>query len=98
MPFYEYECSKCGARKEVFLRSMNAEAKAPVCDCNGTRKRGIRMDRAMSAFARHRTLKDQMAEAEARFGKEVDDAMGASPDIDKHAQHYDQVAKELPPE
>jgi hypothetical protein len=55
------------------------------------------MVRALSTFARHLTLADQMAEAEAKYGKEVDAAMGPSPDVGKYARRYERLAKDLPP-
>jgi putative FmdB family regulatory protein len=98
MPLYEYRCPRCGRIEEVFARSMNTAVKAPRCHCEGAPKRGAEMQRTVSPFARHRTLKDQMQEAEARFGKEVDAAMGPSPDVGKYAKRYDELAKDLPPE
>lgn len=97
MPYYEYQCMKCGRREEVFLRSMNTEAKAPLCTCNGARKRGVAMERAMSSFVRQLTLQEQSELAEAKWGKEVDAAMGGAPDsIDDHAARYDTLARDLP--
>lgn len=97
MPYYEYQCMKCGRREEIFVRSMNAEAKAPLCTCDGARKRGVAMERAMSTFARKLTLQEQAEIAEAKWGKEVDDAMGGAPDsIDQHAARYDTLARDLP--
>jgi hypothetical protein len=55
------------------------------------------MVRAMSKFARHLTEADQIAEAESKFGKEVDAAMGAEPDVGRLARRYDRLAGSLPP-
>lgn len=55
------------------------------------------MERVVSPFARHLTLKDKIAEAEAKWGKEVDAAMGPPPDVGKYARRYEQLAKGLPP-
>ena len=96
MPVYEFECGKCGRREEVFARTMNSPVTAPECSCTGE-ERAV-MERAMSPFARHRTMQDQVAEAEAKYGKEVDAAMGPTPEVDTHARRYDRLAKDLPPE
>lgn len=98
MPFYEFRCGSCGRTEEVFTRSMSADVRAPECTCGDAAKQAVTMERKMSAFVRQRTYAEQVEEAEAKFGKEVDDAMGASPDIDTHARHYDAFAGELPPE
>lgn len=97
MPVYEFRCTKCGARDEVFTRSVNAPLKAPACPQSGTEK-GHEMERAVSAFARHTTMKDQVAEAEAKWGKQVADAMGPEPDVGKLARRYEKLSKDLPPE
>ncbi len=55
------------------------------------------MDRAFSPFARHLTTKDKLAEAEAKFGKEVDDVMGPESDFASHVRRYDRLSKDLPP-
>lgn len=54
------------------------------------------MKRVVSAFARHLTTADQIAEAEAQFGKQVDAAMGKDPDVGRFARRYDELAKGLP--
>jgi putative FmdB family regulatory protein len=95
MPFYEYRCETCEAREEVFSRSVGAKAEAPVCNrCKGKPV----MVRAISKFARHLTEGDKLAEAEAKFGKEVDAAMGPQPDIGRMARRYERLAKDLPPD
>jgi putative FmdB family regulatory protein len=94
MPLYEFRCEKCGAREEVFVRSVTSEVKAPACTaCKGKPA----MVRAMSKFARHLTEADQVAEAEAKWGKEVDAAMGPGPDVGRYTRRYDRLAKDLPP-
>ena len=96
MPLYEFQCKKCGARDEVFTRSVNAEVKAPKCPAAEKGERGHTMQRIVSKFARHLTLADQIVEAEAKYGAEVDASMGPSPDIGKYARRYDDLAKNLP--
>lgn len=54
------------------------------------------MARIVSGFSRHLTLKDKIAEAEAKWGKEVDAAMGPPPDVGKYDRRYEQLAKGLP--
>jgi hypothetical protein len=98
MPVYEYRCPKCERIEEVFVRSLRSEVKAPMCRCDATKKRGTVMQRAPSLFAQHRTFQDQVTEAEAKYGKEVDAAMGTTPDVDVHARRYDSLSKDLPPE
>lgn len=97
MPFYEYQCSKCGAKAEIFVRSVNAAATAPKCPDAG-RQKGHEMVRIMSKVIRHMNDMDKMAEAEAKFGKEVDAALGATPDVGRLARRYEKLAKDLPDE
>lgn len=94
MPLYEYRCPKCEARTEVFSRSVNAPVESPVCTEKGC---DTEMLRTVSAFARHLTMKDKIVEAEAKFGKEVDDAMGPESDFAVQARRYDRLSKDLPP-
>jgi hypothetical protein len=54
------------------------------------------MQRVVSLFARHLTVADQLAEAEAKWGKEVDAAMGPEPDVGRLARRYGELAKDLP--
>ena len=54
------------------------------------------MVRALSKFARHLNDGDKLAEAEAKFGKQVDDVMGPMPDIGRYARRYAERAKDLP--
>jgi hypothetical protein len=54
------------------------------------------MRRIVSRFTRHLTTADQLAEAEAKYGKEVDAAMGPEPDIGKYARRYESLSKGLP--
>lgn len=95
MPLYEYQCKKCGARDEVFTRSVTVAVTAPHCP-NASRARGHEMQRVVSNFARHLNTVDQLAEAEAKWGKEVDAAMGPEPDVGKYARRYEELAKNLP--
>jgi putative FmdB family regulatory protein len=96
MPLYEFRCKACGAREEVFTRSVQAGVTAPVCPHAATGD-GHEMVRTVAPFARHRTMADQLAEAEAKFGKEVDAAMGPEPDVGRMARRYDRLARDLPP-
>lgn len=95
MPFYEYICSKCGTRGEVFARSITSEVTPPKCPVAG-RQKGHEMTRIMSKAIRRLTLSDQLAEAEAKYGKEVEAVLGPEPDIAKHSRRYDRLAKDLP--
>jgi putative FmdB family regulatory protein len=95
MPFYEYLCNKCGTRAEVFARSISTEVKPPACPAAG-RQKGHEMTRIMSKAIRRLTLADQLAEAEAKYGKEVESVLGPEPDIGKHSRRYDRLAKDLP--
>lgn len=94
MPFYEFMCSVCSHRAEVFVRSVNSTVTAPSCTTEGCEGQ---MRRAVSRFMRHLTEMDKLAEAEAKWGKQVDDVMGPSPDIGRYARRYDALAKDLPP-
>ena len=94
MPLYDYACPDCGSRTEVFARTVASPLTAPACTrsgCNGE------MRRVPSPFARHLTTQDKIVEAEAKFGKEVDDAMGPEMDIGHHVRRYDALARDLPP-
>ncbi len=95
MPLYEFHCPVCGAKDEVFTRSVHAELPPRSCP-KSPGEPGHEMRRIVSPFARHRTVADQLAEAEARFGSEVDAAMGAHPDVGRMARRYDALAKNLP--
>jgi hypothetical protein len=55
------------------------------------------MRRVMSRFARHLDMQTKLADAEATWGKEVDAAMGAEPDVGRLARRYEGLAKDLPP-
>ena len=55
------------------------------------------MRRIPSPFTRHLTERDKLVEAEAKFGKEVDDAMGAEMDLSKYTRRYEEAARDLPP-
>ena len=81
----------------MFTRSVNSEAKAPVCP-NAEGEEGHEMQRIVSSFARHLTVADQLAEAEAKFGKEVDAVMGDGPDVGRYARRYEKLAQGLPQE
>ncbi len=96
MPIYEFQCPACGSRESVYARSMTAELTAPRCPNTACRKRNG-MVRAISRFAQHRTEADQVAEAEAKYGKEVDAAMGPMPDIGRMARRYSERSKDLRP-
>lgn len=97
MPLYEFRCAKCGAMAEVFARSVMAGVTPPACPA-APAERGHEMRRVVSTFVRHKTLRDQIEEAEAKYGKEVDAAMGPPPDVGKYARRYEKLAKDLPPE
>ncbi len=93
MPFYEFQCSKCGSRGEVFTRSISAPVTAPSCTRKGCKGA---MERIMSPVIRQLTESDQMAAAEAKWGKEVDAVLGKGPDVGKHVRRYEKLAKDLP--
>jgi len=97
MPFYEYQCNKCGTRTEVFARHMDPALPPPACPSAAVDQQGEHeMQRVLSPFQRHLTEADKVAEAEAKYGKEVDAALGASPDVGKLSRRYDTLAKNLP--
>ena len=95
VPLYEFQCKECGARDEVFTRQVLADVPAPRCP-RGEGGKGHEMRRIVSAFAQHHTMADKLAEAEAKFGKEVDAAMGPEPDVGRFARRYESLAKGLP--
>ncbi len=96
MPIYEYRCPTCGTKDTVFARTVSSPVTVPAC-ANDRCKKAPPMVRAFSPFARHLTEADQVAEAEAKFGKEVDGAMGPGPDVGRMVRRYDRLAKDLPP-
>jgi putative FmdB family regulatory protein len=95
MPLYEFLCPDCGATEELFTRTLQAEVIPPKCPNAGSKK-GHEMRRIVSKFAQHKTMADQLVEAEAKFGKEVNTALGPEPDIGKYARRYESLAKNLP--
>ena len=78
------------------MRTASSDLAPPKCP-NAACKKSKPMVRAISPFARHMTEADQIAEAEAKYGKEVDAAMGPRPDIGKYARRYEKLAADLPP-
>ncbi|MEX0800304.1 MAG: zinc ribbon domain-containing protein [Dehalococcoidia bacterium] len=50
MPIYEYKCKKCGRLTSVFQKSMSAAPDARCKSCGSKR-----LERALSAFAHHRS-------------------------------------------
>lgn len=97
MPIYEFRCPQCEQKESVFSRSVHVQPEAPPCRREGCRGFGQRMVRAISQFQRHLTMVDKLAEAEAKFGKEVDAAMGPEPDVGRYARRFETLAKDLPP-
>lgn len=97
MPFYEYQCSKCGSRTEVFARRIDVSLPPPACPASrGDQSGNHEMQRVVSPFQRRLTEADKIAEAEAKYGKEVDAVLGASPDVGKLSRRYDKLAGGLP--
>jgi putative FmdB family regulatory protein len=97
MPMYEFRCPDCGARDEVFVRSVTATVTPPNCGNPKCATRGA-MSRTVSKFARHFTEADKIANAEAKWGKEVDAVMGAEDKgMDRMARFYESRSKDLPP-
>lgn len=82
--------------ESVFVRSMTSVVTPPACP-NAQCKKSNPMRRAISKFAQQFDLETKLAEAEAKYGKEVDGAMGPEPDIGKYVRRYDRLAKDLPP-
>lgn len=96
MPVYEFRCPTCESKDEVFVRKVTDTATAPACANPKCATAGQPMVRALSKFARHLTEGDKLAEAEAKWGKEVNDVMGASPSY-AMTERYTRLAKDLPP-
>jgi putative FmdB family regulatory protein len=96
MPFYEFRCTKCDAREETFLKRIPDIIEVPNCPKAGNEV-GHEMVQMMSLFQRHLTSQDKIEEAEAKWGKEVDAAMGPEPDVGKYARRYAELAENLPP-
>ena len=96
MPLYEYRCTRCGAREEVLVRSLNAEVKLPKCPKAEKGERGHKMERILSRFARQYSDVEKLEQAEARWGSEVEAMMGPSGDIDRGVRAYDKLSEGLP--
>lgn len=97
MPVYEYQCSKCGSRTEVFARRIDVSLPPPACPASrGDLDGAHQMQRVLSRFQRLLTEADKIAEAEAKYGKEVNAALGATPDVGKLSRRYENLAGELP--
>lgn len=93
MPIYEFQCKKCGTSQEVFTRSMSSPVNSPACAKKGCKGETIRV---ISKVVRHLTEGDQLAEAEAKWGKEVNAALGPGPDVGRHVRRYEALSKDLP--
>jgi putative FmdB family regulatory protein len=52
MPIYEYRCGACGKKSSFFIRSISASVEAVCAHCQSRD-----MERALSSFAHHRSLK-----------------------------------------
>lgn len=85
----------CGAKDEIFVRSMLTQQTPPPCPKHPDAAEH-RMIRAISQFQRHMTEADKLADAEARWGPEVEAAMGPEPDVGSYARRYERLAKDLP--
>ena len=96
MPLYGYRCTKCGAREEVLVRSLNAEAKIPACPKAEKGSRGHSMERILSPFVRQYTEGEKLEQAEARWGSEVESMYAPSPDIARNSRVYEELSKDLP--
>jgi putative FmdB family regulatory protein len=96
MPLYEFQCPKCGSREEIFRRTIVADLEVPPCP-NAGGEPGHDMRRVVSKFAQHKTVADQLADAEAKWGQEVESVMGPGPDVGRFARRYDELARDLPP-
>jgi putative FmdB family regulatory protein len=96
MPLYEYRCAKCGTKQEVLVRSMSTEAKVPKCPKAEKGSRGHTMERILSPFVRQYNDMDRLAQAEARWGSEIEDIYAPSPDIARNSRVYDSLSKDLP--
>ena len=55
MPIYQYECSDCEERVDVFVRSASSTRKPACPQCDGKR-----LMRVMSSFARGRSARDRV--------------------------------------
>lgn len=93
MPIYQYDCSGCDQRVDIFFRSANSTAEAVCPQCGGKR-----LTRVMSTFARARSSSERVesidfnqemgrlgggSEGEfarwaKRMGKEYDDELGSN--------------------
>lgn len=96
MPLYEFRCPECEARETVFKRTVATDVEPPTCP-NDACAKSRPMVRAVTKFVRHLTDVDKVAEAEAKFGKEVDAAMGPERDIGYLSRRYERLAADLPP-
>lgn len=96
MPIYEFLCDECGARLEKYARRPEG-VEPPACPNSGG-STGHRVRRIVSPFVRHMTEGDKLAEAEAKWGAEVESVMGAGPDVASLARRYERLSKDLPPD
>jgi len=76
---------------------MDTAFTPPVCGAIATGEATAHeMQRIVSLFLRHLTEADKVAAAEAKYGKEVNAALGATPDVGKLSRRYEGLAKSLP--
>ena len=58
MPIYEYLCRSCRRKSSIFVRTVSSPVNAVCSHCGGSE-----MDRAVSAFAHHRSREARWEEA-----------------------------------
>ena len=73
MPIYEYDCSGCGKRVDVFLKSVNAAEPSTCPQCASPR-----IQRAISKVVFVKSAETKLAELDPKYEKMID---ASSPDL-----------------
>jgi putative FmdB family regulatory protein len=73
MPVYEYDCSACGKRSEMFLKSVSAADPSACPSCGSSR-----IQRAISRVVFIKSAQTKLDELDPKYEKMIDDS---SPDL-----------------
>lgn len=73
MPVYEYACMDCRKVVSVLVKRMTGDAQPSCPECGGAK-----LERLISRFAFHQSLKSQLEQLDPKYDKMID---AANPDL-----------------